>query len=93
MRGLKEQAFQSITEDLLSVAKEDEMYPIWIAECYSILGKKSEAIDWLKQGINYGFTHYPWLSKRDPFLENIREDKRFKKLMEKVKYKWENFEI
>ncbi len=29
----------------------------------------------------------------NPFLENIRGEERFKKLMERVKYEWENFEI
>jgi len=75
------------------VAKEDEMFPIWLGECYALIGEKSEAINWLEQGINYGFIHYPWLSKLDHFLENIRGEERFKKLMERVKYEWENFEI
>jgi hypothetical protein len=31
--------------------------------------------------------------KVDPFLANIRDEPRFKKLMERVKYEWEHFEI
>lgn len=40
-----------------------------------------------------GFINYPFFSKIDPFLENIRGDERFKKLIERVKREWENFEI
>ncbi len=93
LTGDKEKALKAVTEELKNVAKEDEMYPIWMAECYSMIGKKKEAIGWLIQGIDYGFLHYPWLSGNDPFLENIRDEPRFKNLMEKVKTKWENFEV
>ena len=34
-----------------------------------------------------------WGAKNDPFLENIRGEPRFKKLMERVKREWENFEV
>ena len=33
------------------------------------------------------------LAEKDPFLENIRGEPRFKKLMERVKHEWENFEV
>jgi hypothetical protein len=33
------------------------------------------------------------LNEQDPLLINIRNDHRFKKIMEKVKHKWENFEV
>lgn len=93
LQGKKEEALQSVSEDLISMAKEDEMYPIWMAESYSLIGEKGDAIDWLEHGINFGFTHYPWLSDYDPFLKNIRGEERFKKLMERVKHEWENFEV
>jgi hypothetical protein len=31
--------------------------------------------------------------EHDPLLKNIRSEERFKKLMERVKYEWENFEV
>jgi tetratricopeptide (TPR) repeat protein len=87
------EALKAVTEDLKSLAKEDEMFPIWMAEGYALIGEKEEAIDWLEQGINYGFIHYSWLSEHDPFLKNIRGEPRFKKLMERVKYEQENFKV
>lgn len=37
--------------------------------------------------MNRGFANFPLFAEIDPFLENIR------KLMERVKYEWENFEV
>ncbi len=52
-----------------------------------------EAFKWLNHAVSKGFVNYPILNEKDPFLENIRGEPRFKKLMEKVKYEWENFEV
>jgi hypothetical protein len=32
-------------------------------------------------------------AEHDPFLEKIRAEERFKKLMERVKHEWEHFEV
>jgi len=93
LQGEKEGALQSVTEDLKSLAKEDEMYPIWMAEGYSLIGEKGDAIDWIEHGIDYGFIHYLWLSENDPFLEKIRGEERFIKLMKKVKHLQDEFVI
>ena len=69
------------------------MYPIWMAEGYSLIGEKGDAIDWIEHGIDYGFIHYLWLSENDPFLEKIRGEERFIKLMKKVKHLQDEFEI
>ena len=58
-----------------------------------VLDAKDEALNWLEHAINIGFINYPFLNEYDPFLENIRGEKRFKKLMERVKYEWEHFEV
>jgi serine/threonine protein kinase len=60
---------------------------------YSMLNKKEEALNWLERGFELGFFNYPFLSEIDPRFENIREEPRFEKLMERVKHEWENFEV
>ncbi len=40
---------------------------------------------------NLGFINYLFMSKHDPFLENLRGDERFETLMEKAKAAWEQF--
>jgi hypothetical protein len=47
----------------------------------------------LEHAVNLGYIDYPWFSKIDPYLENIRGEPRFKKLMERIKHEWENFEV
>jgi hypothetical protein len=47
----------------------------------------------LENAIKMGLINYPLLAEKDPFLNNIRREPRFKKLMERVKYEWENFEV
>ena len=66
----------------------------WLgAGFYSLLDDKAEALRWLENAINRGWINYPLLSKNDPFLENIRGEKRFEQLMARVKYEWEHFEV
>jgi hypothetical protein len=47
----------------------------------------------LEYATSRGFINYPFLNEYDPLLENIRGEPRFKKLMERVKHEWENFEV
>jgi hypothetical protein len=43
--------------------------------------------------LEIGAINYPFLATLDPWLANIRGDARFQKLMERVKYEWEHFEV
>jgi hypothetical protein len=82
-----------VTPELKEAAKWDDLYSLWMAETYAIINETDQALEWLKNAIKYGIIHYPFLNEYNPFLENIRRDPRFKKLMEQVKYEWENFEV
>ena len=63
-----------------------------IATFCSYLNEREEALNWLENAVNRGFINY-LLYEHDKLLSNVREEKRFKKLMERVKYEWENFEV
>ena len=89
----KTEANQAVSEDLKKAAKGDEFTPLWMAEGYALIDEKDKAIDWLDEGMKWGFINYPFLKEIDPFLENIRGEERFKKLMKRVKKEWENFEV
>jgi hypothetical protein len=82
-----------LTDELEEFAWTDFILPLYMAECYSLLDKRQEAIKWLKQAVNRGMINYPLLNTHDPFLENIRSDKRFEELMKRIKVEWENFEV
>jgi len=64
-----------------------------MAECHALVDDKEKALDWLILAVQKGRIDYPFLNEYDPFLANIRGEERFKKLMERVKYEWEHFEV
>lgn len=92
VRNEKDRVFQEMTSDLRKTCKRDITFSHHLAGIFSLVGAKKEALDWLENAVHRGFINYPLLSKKDHFLENIRGEPRFKKLMERVKYEWENLE-
>jgi TolB-like protein/Tfp pilus assembly protein PilF len=89
----KQEALKSITEQVEKAAEMDHIFAWWLAGVYSLIGEKDKAIDYLERATRDIFIDYPFFAIHDPFLENIRKEERFKKLMVKVKTKWENFEV
>jgi len=53
---------------------------------FALLNENNNALDWLENAVRLGFINYPFLNQYDSFLENVRGEKRFKMLMERVKY-------
>jgi tetratricopeptide (TPR) repeat protein len=92
LQGKKDEALQVITEDRKRQAWGDFHFPWLMAECYSLIDEKEEAIKWLEHAVSKGWVNYPLFSKLDPFLENIRGEPGFKRLMEKVEYEWQHVE-
>jgi len=93
LEGKKSEALQTAAGDFRDLVKDDESFPIWMAESYALIGEAGEAVEWLENAVNWGFINYPFLVEYDPFLANIRSEPRFQKLMERVKYEWEHFEV
>jgi tetratricopeptide (TPR) repeat protein len=89
----KSEPMPLISKKLSGYAARDEMFSIFMADCYALFNENDDAIIWLERGIKWGFINYPFLNEFDPFLENIRGEERFVKLIEKVKIQWENFKI
>ena len=61
-------------------------------DCFALAGEVDKALDGMKNAINLGFINYPVFSQ-DRFLDDIRNDKRFNRMIERVKYDWEHFEV
>jgi serine/threonine protein kinase len=93
LQGNTTEALEAVTPELVASAKPDFQWPWMIASCYAMIKKVDESLYWLEHAVSRGFINYPFLNEYDPFLENIRSEERFKRLMERVKYKWENFEV
>jgi serine/threonine protein kinase len=89
----KEVAMSVLTEKIKEACWNDPEQPGFMAGWFSLLDEKEEAFKWLERAIERGMINYPFFNEYDPFLENIRGEERFKKLMERVKHEWENFEL
>jgi adenylate cyclase len=53
-----------------------------LAAVSAIQGEKAEALRWLEEAVELGWSDHIWLS-RDPLLENLRDDVRFQRLVER----------
>jgi non-specific serine/threonine protein kinase len=93
LQGEKEKALALINDEFTAAARVDWQYSSLMAGGYALLQEKDQALDWLENAINRGFINYPFIAKHDPFLENLRGDERFEKLLAKAKAAWENFEV
>jgi tetratricopeptide (TPR) repeat protein len=94
LQGRKTEAEALVTEDLINVAKWDEQYSWAMAAGYAMIGEKEAAFNWLENATRHrGWIPYQFLTEYDPFLTNIREEERFKMLMEEVREKWARFEV
>ena len=80
-------------EKFILWAKKDFQYSLFVADAFAMINQKKESLNWIENSINNGNVNFPFINEYDPFLKNIRGEERFKKLMERVKYEWENFEV
>ena len=91
--GEADKALEIVNPNWTESARFDETFSWHVAAGYALIQKKEEAFDWLENSVNSGVIFYPFLSEYCPWFENIRSEPRFKKLMERVKHEWENFEV
>jgi TolB-like protein/Tfp pilus assembly protein PilF len=57
-----------------------------MAAIYAVQGNKEDALRWLQKAVDAGYRNYRYLS-RYPLLENIRDDERFKRIIDDTKAK------
>ncbi|MCJ7587502.1 MAG: tetratricopeptide repeat protein, partial [Candidatus Aminicenantes bacterium] len=93
IHGRAEEAKNTVSPSVKESIWMDFHLPWLMADGYSLLGEKAEALRWLERAVEKGIFNYPLLSELDPLLANIRGEERFKKLIERVKYEWEHFEV
>jgi tetratricopeptide (TPR) repeat protein len=71
-------------EEQLEQGNEDHNVPYDVARIKAVLGNKAEAYKWLQKAIDSGWRMY-YVAEVDPFLEGLRGDDRFKRMMADVK--------
>jgi adenylate cyclase len=71
-------------EEIIKQGNEEFNSPYILAQVNAVLGNKESAYNWLQQAINNGWRQYE-MSLNDPLFENIRNDDRFKEMMNNLK--------
>ena len=88
-RGDRDAAAGVVSPALQEAARSSEMYSRFLAQIYAMAGDVERSLDYLERTVAIGLAHYPYLSRHDPFLGQVRETPRFERLMEKVKAEWD----
>ena len=89
LAGNAEEACDQATPELEQAAGFVDHLARVMADAYALIGRNDDAVRWTRIAISRGFINYPFLSRHDPFLENVRGDPRFQQLMDEVKPRWE----
>jgi TolB-like protein/Tfp pilus assembly protein PilF len=82
LAGKRDEALKAIDE-LKELSEREYVSPYLMASTYDALGEKDKAFEWLEKASE---TNDIWLSylKVDPLFQKIRQDPKFKVLLEKV---------
>ena len=93
IRGNKSKIQLLMTPEFCTTQRFDPQNSCIIAALYASLDEKEKSMEWLENAVERGFFNYPFLNEFDPFLENIRTEKRFETLIKKVMKEWEQLGV
>ena len=72
--------------------RRDPEMQYMIAALLAKSGALDESIEWLEHCVDRGWQNYPLFAEGDVLLAGIRDDPRFKQILDDIKPKWESFE-
>jgi serine/threonine protein kinase/Tfp pilus assembly protein PilF len=82
-RPLMEQASAWLRNEVEN-GSEDSRFLFRLAVMEAVQGNKTQALDWLQRAFDMGDLEYLW-AERNPFLESIHDDERFKVMAAEVR--------
>ena len=83
-------AARYVTPSLEQSARWVEYLALFLAEGYALIGRRGDALRWLRTANQQGFINYRFLA-RDRFLEPLRGDAEYQDLMRQVERRWKAF--
>lgn len=83
---------ESLTPALSEMLGTDAHYAWFVATCFALVRRADAAVSWLTKAVDLGFINYPFFSRHDRLLDNVREDAAFQALIERIRREWEGFE-
>jgi serine/threonine protein kinase/Tfp pilus assembly protein PilF len=84
--GKRRDALREMDTELLKYAEVNPNITLEAAEFYALLGEKSQALDWLEKAVRNGDERVEWF-RRNPLLESIRNEFRFKALLDSIAFR------
>jgi non-specific serine/threonine protein kinase len=84
---------RAATDELRQITECDPHYSWNFAQCYAIVGDTANSLAWLEKAMTKGFINYPMISRWDPLLAPVRHTPEFDDLVDRVRERWELFEV
>ncbi len=84
-RGERQRALAAVTPRWELAAWWDDLYSLWTAEAYALIGSHDHAFTWLEHAVDYGIANVRFLGEHDPFLRSLRSDVRFAAVMARAR--------
>jgi tetratricopeptide (TPR) repeat protein len=82
-----------LSKDFIKIIKRDTQYCLFTAMFYAIAGMNEEALKWLELAVDGDFFNYPFIFTYESIWKNLKEDKRFNLLIDRMKLEMENLDV
>ena len=92
VNGNADEASEALSPKTREYFRRDPDAPYFMAALMAKAGAFDESIEWFELCVERGWQNYPLFAEGDVILSGIRNDPRFKKILERIKQKWESFE-
>jgi Tfp pilus assembly protein PilF len=87
VEGHRAEALQAMDAEALKYG-ELNIATSLVAEFYAVLDDRSKAVDWLDRAVRAGDERADWF-ERDPLLVSIRQEPRFRRIVDGIRYRQE----
>jgi tetratricopeptide (TPR) repeat protein len=88
--GQKDLVLRGLEKYLPAVETSIEELSLWIADIYSMISEKDQAIEYLKKAAKKGFVNISYLKNIDPNLAEVRKEALFASVVKEVHEKSES---
>jgi serine/threonine protein kinase len=70
---------------------DDPEGTMWCVGCFALVNERDRALQLLEHWVDRGSFNYPMLAHGDPWLQSLRGEPRFQRLLDRIRPEWEEF--